>query len=113
MSSFYSVYRSIGWPILWTAFRALSPFIPKVKQGLLVRKAVAGAMPWASGSHREGAIWIHCASGEFEYAKPVITLLKKENPAAFVLVTYFSTSYVKQIAGFEGVDAYCPLPWDT
>lgn len=110
---FYLAYRMIAWPILWAAFRILSPFISKVKQGLLVRRAVSGAKPWATGLHKDGAIWIHCASGEFEYAKPVITLLKNENPTAFILVTYFSTSYVKQIQNFPGVDACCPLPWDT
>lgn len=57
-------------------------------------------------------IWIHAASGEFEYAKPVIRELAKfaEFP---VFVTYFSPTYADNVRKFPGVDAACPLPLDS
>ncbi len=57
-------------------------------------------------------MWIHAASGEFEYAKPVIRLLKERHPETPVLVTYFSPSFQKQVESFEGVTLACALPLD-
>lgn len=112
-SAFYFFYRTFGWPVLRSSLSLLSPFVPKIEKGLALRGSQDGKKAWATGVHREGAVWIHCASGEFEYAKPVIQLLKKQNPSTFILVTYFSPSYIGQISKFQGVDAYCPLPWDS
>ncbi len=53
-------------------------------------------------------VWIHAASGEFEYAKPVVRALHKlEIP---VFVTYFSPTYMSNIESFPGVAASCALP---
>lgn len=57
-------------------------------------------------------MWIHAASGEFEYAKPVIQLLKLKYPDIPILVTYFSPTYKRQIEVFPGVDLACALPLD-
>jgi 3-deoxy-D-manno-octulosonic-acid transferase len=57
-------------------------------------------------------IWIHAASGEFEYAKSVIRELKKRHAETPVLVTYFSPTYAHAACGFEGVDLAMPLPID-
>ena len=57
-------------------------------------------------------IWFHAASGEFEYAKPIIREIKRQNQKTFILVTYFSPSYEKFIQAFPGVNAALPLPWD-
>ncbi len=57
--------------------------------------------------------WVHCSSvGEFEQGLPVIELLKKEQPAWKVVVTFFSPS------GYEAVnhpiiDYKYYLPYDT
>lgn len=56
-------------------------------------------------------IWIHAASGEFEYAKPVIRELAKRSLP--VLVTYFSPTFAKNVHSFPGVIAACPLPLDS
>ena len=58
-------------------------------------------------------VWIHAASGEFEYAKPVITRLKKQRPDVRILVTYFSPTFAKAVHAFPGVDFATPLPWDS
>ncbi|CAN5561874.1 lipid IV(A) 3-deoxy-D-manno-octulosonic acid transferase [soil metagenome] len=57
-------------------------------------------------------IWIHAASGEFEYAKPVIREIR-ERSAVPILVTYFSPTYAENVQKFPGVTASCPLPLDS
>lgn len=57
-------------------------------------------------------IWIHCSSGEFEYAKPLIRELKTLYPRLPILVTYFSPTYRQQIESDPLVDHSVPLPWD-
>lgn len=112
-SLFFTFYRTLGWPLLRGAFQLLAIFNPKVRAGLKMRmKRQDGLAPWFVEPKGARPIWIHCASGEFEYAKPVITLLKQRHPEQKVLVTYFSPTYANAIATFPGVDLSCPLPWD-
>jgi 3-deoxy-D-manno-octulosonic-acid transferase len=88
--------------------------MPKIKKGLELREAVNGRAPWIKLlPPTPPTVWFHCASGEFEYAKPVIALIKKELPQLKIVVTYFSPTYVDQIRKFAGVDWVVPLPWDT
>ncbi len=56
-------------------------------------------------------IWIHAASGEFEYAKPLVRALKQRGETVFV--TYFSPTYRGAIEKDPGVAASCPLPLDN
>jgi 3-deoxy-D-manno-octulosonic-acid transferase len=60
----------------------------------------------------ERPIWIHAASGEFEYAKPVIRKIR-EKSAVPILVTYFSPTYAENVRKFPGVTASAPLPLDS
>lgn len=57
-------------------------------------------------------IWIHAASGEFEYAKPVIRKIRERSDVP-ILVTYFSPTYAENVRKFPGVTASCPLPLDS
>ena len=80
---------------------------PKIKAGLklrLKREAIPDFL--------QKPIWIHAASGEFEYAKPVIRELKAQFPEIPVVVTYFSPTYAESIRKFGLVDFSCPLPLD-
>ena len=61
--------------------------------------------------HGKQPIWIHAASGEFEYAKPVVRALKDQGVPVFV--TYFSPTYSENVASFPGVVASCPLPLEN
>lgn len=61
----------------------------------------------------EGCYWFHAASGEIEYCKSVIRLLKQQKPKAQVVVTYTSPSAEKLFQNIkEHVDLFLPLPWD-
>ncbi len=88
-------------------------FQPKVRRGLKLRKKVNGQWPWLNFHENSQPYWFHCSSGEFEYAKPVIRELKKQNPNYKIIVTYFSPSVEASIADNEDVDFHCPTPWDT
>lgn len=58
-------------------------------------------------------VWIHAASGEIEYARPVIRELKRQHPGIPVLVTYSSPSAKKILESLHDVDVWGALPWDT
>lgn len=57
-------------------------------------------------------ILVHAASGEIEYAKPLLRKLRSEYPQTPLLVTYTSTS-IKNLVHDLNVDGISPLPFDT
>lgn len=102
------LYRTLVAPIGFLLLIFLNPFFPeKIRSIVQARRRKK-----LKDLHIKNPIWIHCSSGEFEYAKPVIRELKKSNPNEKILVTYLSTSYVKAIESFPGVDQSFPLPFD-
>lgn len=59
-------------------------------------------------------VWFHASSGEIEYCKSVIRLLKQQNPETSVVVTYSSASAEKLFHNIgSDVDQFIPLCWDT
>lgn len=85
---------------------------PKLKKGYELRKKQNGTYPWLNFTPRTQPIWFHCASGEFEYALPLIRKIKEKNPEQKILVTYFTPSYLPRLSKEPLVDFYCPSPWD-
>lgn len=59
-----------------------------------------------------GAFWIHAASGEIEYARPLIRELKKKHPLIPIVVTYSSPSAQRILQNLDEVSAWGPSPWD-
>lgn len=90
-------------------FFLLSFANPKIKEGFRLRKNKS----WLKADATGPIIWIHVASGEFEYAKPVITRLKKLCPEHKILMTFFSPSVLKSALAFKDLDFAVPMPWDT
>ncbi len=112
MSFIYlEVYRVL-YPLCLLIAKLLINTNSKIKKGIRMREDKNRVPPWLNFYDIERPILIHCASGEFEYAKPVIKEIKERNPNQHVVVTYFSPSYEGQIKNFPGVDFACPLPWD-
>lgn len=108
---FFGVYRYLLIPVVLGLLTLLRPLMSgksgqKVAQMLDERKTPQRPALVAR------PIWIHAASGEIEYAKPVIRALKERYPQIPILVTYFSPSAHKLIKSVEGIDAFVPLPWD-
>jgi len=59
-------------------------------------------------------VWIHSSSmGEFEQAKPLIELIKQNNPELCIICTFFSPSgYLNQI-GYKFADYLSYIPFDS
>lgn len=79
----------------------------KIGDGLRLRRKSRPDMQFG-----ERPLWIHAASGEFEYAKAIIRDFKSARPEVPVLVTYFSPTYARNVESFPGVDLALPLPLD-
>jgi 3-deoxy-D-manno-octulosonic-acid transferase len=103
-------YTFVVFPLLYSAFKLLSFWNTKIKQGFELRKKKAWIKPFDMGTKW---IWFHVASGELEYAKPVIGELKKRAPQYKILVTFFSPSVLGALAKAKDIDLYVPMPWDT
>jgi len=59
-------------------------------------------------------IWMHCASlGEFEQGRPLLELLKKQQPQTRILLTFFSPSGYEIRKNYAQADHVCYLPLDT
>lgn len=108
---YLEIYR-ILYPLCLFLAKLFSFSSYKLKKGLRMREDRNRVPPWLNFTDIKDPILIHCASGEFEYAKPVIKEIKKRNPKQAVVVTYFSPTFESQIKNFEGIDFSCPLPWD-
>ena len=60
-----------------------------------------------------GYIWIHASSlGEFEQGRPLIEMIKHNQPDARILLTFFSPSGYEVRKNFSMVDAVVYLPFD-
>lgn len=59
-------------------------------------------------------IWFHCASlGEFEQGRPLMELIKRENPSQKIVLTFFSPSGYEIRRNYHGADYIYYLPLDT
>ncbi len=60
-----------------------------------------------------GYIWVHAASlGEFEQGRPLIEMIKRNNPQARILLSFFSPSGYEVRKNYPLVDAVVYLPFD-
>lgn len=102
--------------IYFFVVRILLPWLngvnDKVARGYQLRQPKNGLLPWLATPQALRPLWIHCASGEFEYALPVIREIKKNNPAQKILVSYFTPTYVERMQAEPLVDFVVPSPWD-
>ncbi len=61
----------------------------------------------------EKYIWIHVASlGEFEQGRPLIEMIKRENPLRKIVLTFFSPSGYEIRKNYKEADVICYLPFD-
>jgi 3-deoxy-D-manno-octulosonic-acid transferase len=106
------IYRLI-YQIVMVLLRLLNGAHPKLQKGYQLRQKVNGVYPWLLFPKHTEPIWFHCASGEFEYALPLIRKIKELHPEQKILVTYFTPSYLPRLQNEPLVDYLCPSPWDT
>lgn len=61
-----------------------------------------------------GYVWFHAASlGEFEQGRPLMERLRREQPDAKILLTFFSPSGYEVRKDYPVADIVCYLPFDT
>lgn len=102
------LYRFLIAPLALFFLPAAALFNRKLRAGLGLRlKSLPASMRLS-----KNPLWIHAASGEFEYAKALIREFKSREPERSIVVTYFSPSFAKAVENFPGVDLAYPLPLD-
>ena len=88
---------------------ALKPFLPDHLQAWVqLRRQPQGPLNKITSPY-----WFHAASGEIEYCKSVIRLLKEKQPECKIVLSYTSTSAEKLFHNIKNeVDLFIPLCWD-
>ncbi len=105
-------YRMIYFVVVRMLLPLLHGVNDKVARGYQLRQPQNGKLPWLATPKALRPLWIHCASGEFEYALPVIREIKKNNPLQKILVSYFTPTYAERMKAEPLVDFVVPAPWD-
>ncbi|GJM31305.1 MAG: 3-deoxy-D-manno-octulosonic acid transferase [Saprospiraceae bacterium] len=110
MNLLYNLAIAIyAWAIRLAAF-----FHPKAAQFIKGRHDLFQALTDFKKVVDSGTvIWMHCASlGEFEQGRPIIEALKKKQPEATIVLTFFSPSGYEQQKDFPLADYVTYLPFD-
>ena len=103
---FLILYRSaISISSLWS---------PKAKKWITGRRNVFQNIRSEIGIQPPPSIWIHCSSlGEFEQGKPVMEMLRMQNPGRKIVLTFFSPSGYEVKKKYSNVDHVFYLPLDS
>jgi 3-deoxy-D-manno-octulosonic-acid transferase len=114
------IYTSLIYLYLF-AIRVASLFNPKAKLWIEGRKNIFEKLQTQLltanselSAPKSKLIWFHCASlGEFEQGRPVMEMIKKEQPETKILLTFFSPSGYEIRKNYAGADYIFYLPMDT
>ena len=108
-------YSLIVLPVLWMLLNVLGLFNQKVRRGIRGRRGLFESLrQQTSRLGPELRIWFHSSSlGEFEQARPMIAALKRNNPRAQVIVTFFSPSGFEHSRSYRLADVISYIPFDT
>ncbi len=105
----HSIYRAL-YPIFFLLVMFFGyPLSSKIREGFRLRRE---RLKPSNIPKLDRCYWIHAASGEYEYARPLIQRLKTKYPDIPIVVTFFSPSYVKTLDKDPLVDYALPLPFD-
>lgn len=112
----YYLYKYLIVPLAYLLLQVLRPFVSgKLKEMIEDKNHGFCKIHSAKSAEtlaQESPLWIHSASGEIEYARPVIREFKKAHPDIPVLVTFSSPSAKAILRNLSDVDAWAALPWD-
>lgn len=102
-------YKVFLRPVAFSIFWILSFFDSKISRGFQIRKS----KPWLRPSPQSDKpkVWFHFSSGEIEYARPVMRLLK--NQGFHIIATFFSPTVEKGAANCPDIDFATPTPFDS
>lgn len=109
------LYQFLLYPLAFVLIQLIRPFLSK-KLKEMIRDKNNSRFEIIKSSREEISkkkpIWIHAASGEIEYARPVIRELKMQFPDIPIIVTHSSPSAKKILSSISDIDAWGALPWD-
>ena len=90
-----------------------SPLSTSVSTSTSASSSTSASNSSSSASKALSWVWFHCASGEVEYAKPLLRSLQQEGKVR-VLLTYFSPSLLPLLEREKTklAEMLLPLPWD-
>lgn len=113
----FLIYRHFLVPISWLGLQIIALLkrgkIWEIVQAKNSQQVIYNNNMTADEIHKKRPFWIHAASGEIEYARPVIRELKQRFPEIPILVTYNSPSAKKILQSIPQIDAWCAQPWET
>lgn len=105
------IYNIFIYLIALPAKCLLSLFLPKLKKREKEWKSALDSLKGLPASQKR--IWIHASSmGEFEQAKPIIEILKKEYAEFQVICSFYSPSGFETQKKYEYADAILYMPFD-
>lgn len=108
LSYFYFIIYKLLYPLLRRSASFASFFFDeKLKKTVQLRQSY---IDYEKLSQIRGAFWIHASSGEIEYAKEIVRILKSKNEK--VAISYFSISAEKLLQNVTA-DYIFPLPWES
>jgi 3-deoxy-D-manno-octulosonic-acid transferase len=92
----------------------VTPWNNKARLWVKGRKAIFQNLEKTLAGEERSIVWMHCASlGEFEQGRPLIEIVRKEHPAAAILLTFFSSSGFEATKSYKGADYIFYLPMDS
>lgn len=105
----FFIYKNILFPFAFLLLQFLRPLLPaKLKETIEDKNN----LDFTNINFSEKPFWIHAASGEIEYAKPVMRELKRRFPEIPILVTYSSPSAKAILEKIPEIDHWMPVPWE-
>lgn len=100
--------------LLWAVALKFFSSSNKLSRTLLLRwRAFHELRLWSAFPAHQNVYWFHAASGEIEYAKPVMRELKRLDPQCKIVWSYSSVSALDFFSGVVDVDFKFPLPFDS
>jgi 3-deoxy-D-manno-octulosonic-acid transferase len=108
----FTLYRIIALPLALLMLPLITIFLrdKALKEKLRQMRQVRKNSNWVPLPARP--IWVHAASGEIEYAKPILREIRSTWPSLPILLTYFSPSGLAAQMQISEADLRLPLPWD-
>lgn len=102
-------------PLLWISFHVGGLINKKIRTGINGRKHLFEQLTNSTIALTiSPRLWFHASSlGEFEQAKPIISLLKKKYPSINIIVTFFSPSGFENSKNYKLANIISYIPFDS
>lgn len=110
----FILYSFLVSPLTILSLHLAYPFFPKnhkIKKIILQRWKEKSK--WADLAKLNKFVLVHCASGEIEYAKPLIRKIHESHPELLIALSYSSPSILKLLTDLPPLAWTGMAPWDS